>query len=169
MGEFEAMSLERCVATVRAWTEAPWPLTTEQGRAICSKLGWVEDLEKPTFFYVGLGDRSKRDAYFLVHDGGVWSAVFQLTTRVSPEDEQSHGQTVLELSYSLIGELTRLYGTPFVEGSPLEIERVQWDLANGVAIHYAPNTTVLVVFIDSPARTALLDDPRADPNPDERL
>ncbi|WP_371164089.1 DUF6301 family protein [Buchananella felis] len=168
MGEFEAMSLERCVATVRAWVEAPWPLTPEQGRAICSELGWMMDPEKEKFYFTGLGVSWKRDASLTVRDGGVWSAVFQLTTRVSPEDEQSHGQTVLELSYSLIGELTRLYGTPFVEGSPLEIERVQWDLANGVAIHYAPNTTVLVVFIDSPARRALLADPRSDPNPDER-
>ena len=169
MGEFEATSLERCVATVRAWAEAPWPLTPEQGRAICSELGWMMDPEKEKFYFTGLGVSWKRDASVTVRDGGVWSVLFQLTTRVSPEDEQSRGQAVLELSYSLIGELTRLYGTPFVEGSPLEIERVQWDLANGVAIHYAPNTTVLVVFIDSPARRALLADPRSDPNPDERL
>ncbi|WP_371174602.1 DUF6301 family protein [Buchananella felis] len=169
MGEFEAMSLERCVATVRAWAEASWPLTPEQGRAICADLGWVEDLEKPYFYYTGLGNSTKRDAAFTVIYDEVWSAVFQLTTRVSPEDEQSRGQAVLELSYSLIDELTRLYGTPFVEGSPLEIERVQWDLANGVAIHYAPNTTVLMVAIDSPGKTTLLADPRADPNPDERL
>ena len=169
MGEFEAMSLERCVATVRAWAEAPWPLTPEQGRAICSKLGWVEDLEKPTFFYVGLGDRSKRDAYFLVHDGGVWKVLFQLTTRVSPEDAQSRGKTVLELSNALVDALTQLYGNPLREVTSSGMERVEWNLVSGVSIHYAISSRVLIVAVDSPARTALLADPRADPNPDERL
>ena len=169
MSEFEAMSLERCVATVKAWAEAPWPLTPEQGRAICSELGWVEDLEKPTFFYVGLGDRSKRDAYFSVHDGGVWSAVFQLTTRVSSEDVQSHGQAVLELTNALTEELTMLYGNPQCGLTESGKKTVDWRLSSGVVIGYAANTTVLMVFVDSPARTALLDDPRSDPNPDERL
>ncbi|WP_371174609.1 DUF6301 family protein [Buchananella felis] len=168
MGEFEAMSLEQCVATVRAWADASWPLTTEQGRAICSKLGWVEDLEKPTFFYVGLGDRSKRDAYFSVHDGGVWSAVFQLTTRVSPEDAQSRGKTVLELSNALVDALTQLYGNPLREVTSSGMERVEWNLVSGVSIHYAISPRVLIVTLDSPARTALLADPRTDPNPDER-
>ncbi|WP_371151355.1 DUF6301 family protein [Buchananella felis] len=169
MGEFEAMSLERCVATVRAWADAPWPLTPEDGQAICSELGWMMDPEKEKFYFTGLGDSWKRDASLTVRDGDVWSVLFQLTTRVSPEDAQSHGQTVLELTSALTDELTVLYGSPLREFTKSGKERFQWDLANGVSIHYAANTTVLLVFIDSPANTALLADPRADPNPDERL
>ncbi|WP_371177278.1 DUF6301 family protein [Buchananella felis] len=169
MGEFDAMSLERCVATVRAWANAPWPLTPEQGRAICSDLGWVEDLEKPTFFYVGLGDRSKRDAYFSVRDGDIWSLLFQLTTRVDPDEEKSNGKTVLELSNALANALTQLYGNPLREVTSSGMERVEWKLVSGVSIHYAISPRVLIVTLDSPAWTALLADPRTDPNPDERL
>ena len=169
MGEFEAMSLERCVATVRAWADAPWPLTPEQGRAICADLGWVEDSEKPYFYYTGLGDGSKLDAYFSVRDGGVWSLLFQLTTRVSLEDEQSRGKPVLELSNALANALVRLYGNPLREVTGSGMERVQWNLGSGVSIHYAMSFQVLIVAIDSPARRALLADPRSDPNLDERL
>ncbi|WP_371151349.1 DUF6301 family protein [Buchananella felis] len=169
MGEFEAMSLGRCVATVRAWAEASWPLTPEQGRAICSELGWMMDPEKEKFYFTGLGVSWKRDASLTVRDGGVWSVLFQLTTRVSPEDVQSHGQTVLELTNALTEELTMLYGNPQCGLTESGKKTVDWRLSNGVVIGYAANTTVLMVFIDSPARTALMDDPRSDPNPDERL
>ena len=169
VGEFEAMSVERSVAAIRAWADAVWPLMPEDGDAICSRLGWLPDPESSRFYYSGFNDGKDRDISVVAKDGKVWSVTFYLTTRLAVDEVEKNAPFLKELASAVTEQISVEYGKPSRTVTPRGAELIEWELADGVTIDLAHNPRVLMVTVDSPARTALLSDPSADPNPDERL
>ncbi|WP_076465459.1 DUF6301 family protein [Actinomyces mediterranea] len=78
MTDFRTLPAARCLELIHAWTNAPWPLTREQGQAIAVSVGWRAS-DDPENYYSDLAD-TEVDCGFAMFNGEPGDVEFQLTT-----------------------------------------------------------------------------------------
>ncbi len=166
MSNFQTLSTERALKLINTWANAPWPLTLNQGDNIALGLGWSQVEGKPQLFISDLAT-GEGDAFVTTIEGHVGSVDFPLVTRVSREQEAEAGPLNLALYHEVVKALQAIHGKPKLSDDG-RFNSATWTLDSGVTIDLDRSPRFFTVTVDSPARTALLASPGADPNPDEK-
>lgn len=168
MTVFRTLSAVRSLELVHAWANAPWPITWDQAFTIARTLGWTHDPNDEYLFMSELAT-DEADGYFGTFNEAPSSVEFPLTTLADQGCEAETGPQTRALFAQINEVLETEYRTPATEVGPTGIPASIWSLASGASLRIACDDRFILVRVSSPARTALLNDPAADPNPDECL
>ena len=86
--EFKAVSPQRAVEIMKAWSYHPWPITFDEGTRIYTELGMRGDPEEPRFFYSDLAE-TEADSSFIVREYGISSCQVRLSNWLPEEYSES--------------------------------------------------------------------------------
>lgn len=164
MAVFRVLPIERCLELITAWTEAPWPITTEQGRKVAVKLGWIQDRNHSQLFVSELARAGGGDCICNSMDGLTSWVSFPLATRASGEKEEITAPVIAERARQIIELLIEKYGKPTLAEVHDGIKANEWDLTSGASVRINYSRKMLTVAISSPEVVQILNDPRSDPD-----
>ncbi|WP_143180948.1 DUF6301 family protein [Buchananella hordeovulneris] len=164
MAVFRVLPIERCLELITAWTEAPWPITTEQGWEIARALGWEQDPNNTFLFYSELPRGDEGDCICNSMDGLTSWVAFPLATRNSGEKEDVVTPAIAKSAQHLLLLLTENYGGPTLSKSHNGINVNKWELPSGISVRISHSGTMFRVAISSPEVVRVLNDPRSDPD-----
>ena len=147
---------------------APWPITWDQAFTIAHTLGWTHDPNDEYLFMSELAT-DEADGYFGTFNEAPSSVEFPLTTLADQGCEAETGPQTRALFAQINEVLTAEYGVPEMSVTRRGVNSADWKLTSGASLSIGYNDRLIIVTVDSPAQNALLNDPAADPNPDENL
>lgn len=165
MTDFQTLPLKRCIALIYTWLNLPWPVTAQQGHEVALSLGW-RTVEQGPEYYASELSAGAMDSYVTTYNEMLDSVFFPLMVRRSKEERDAFAPLTLAFYESLVKELRVLYGRP-KRGKGRNYQSAEWTLPSGASLSLNNYDIGCDVYVSSPARNAILDDPASDPNPDE--
>lgn len=164
MAVFRVLPIERCLELITAWTEAPWPITTEQGWEIARTLGWEQDPNNTSLFYSELPRGDEGDCICNSMDGLTSWVSFPLATWASDEKEEVTAPAITKRAQQILELLAEMYGKSACVEFEGGVKSAEWELASGAVIEIHYSDKVLMATISSPEVVQILNDPRSDPD-----
>ena len=151
---FYAYPPERVISIVKAWTEAPWPMTLQEAFTLRDQCGWIGDPHDGTFFTTPVSS-GETDGTIMkdTRDRSLVNSInARLTTR-APVELEAHVSAITQSIYTdYRNALTTVYGPP-KEGRDKFGPYSDWTLPSDASINLASVGTFVEVTINSPTET----------------
>ena len=96
--EFKAITPQRAVQIMKAWTYHPWPITFDEGIKIYTSLGFSGDPKQPRYFTSDMSP-TKPDSTSIVRDGHAEDCRMRLSNWL-PEKEWTKSLQYSQSAYT---------------------------------------------------------------------
>ena len=151
---FYAYHPDQMAAIIKAWAEAPWPLTMQEAFTLRDQCGWTASPGCYSSFCTPVSD-GEPDGHILVNygDQSLTSGVdVRVTTRAQFRFEERTTAITGSIYREYLSAFLSLYGRPKEEYEETSLY-VDWILQNGSSIFLSPGSTVIEVYVRSPEAT----------------
>ena len=151
---FYAYHPDQMATIIKAWAEAPWPLTMQEAFTLRDQCGWTASPGCYSSFCTPVSD-GEPDGHILI-DYGAQSLTSGVDVMVTTRAQLSFEERTTAITGSIYREylsaFLSLYGHPKEEYEETGLY-VDWILQNGSSIFLSPGSTFIEVYIRSPEAT----------------
>ena len=151
---FYAYHPDQMATIIKAWAEAPWPLTMQEAFTLRDQCGWTASPGCYSSFCTPVSD-GEPDGHILI-DYGDQSLTSGVDVMVTTRAQLRFGEITAAITSSIYREylsaFLSLYGHPKEEYEETGLY-VDWILQNGSSIFLSPGSTFIEVYIRSPEAT----------------
>ena len=151
---FYAYHPDQMAAIIKAWAEAPWPLTMQEAFTLRDQCGWTASPGGYSSFCTPVSD-GEPDGHILINygDQSLTSGVdVMVTTRAQLKFEERTTAITGSIYREYLSAFLSLYGRPKEEYEETSLY-VDWILQNGSSIFLSPGSTFIEVYVRSPEAT----------------
>ena len=151
---FYAYHPDQMAAIIKAWAEAPWPLTMQEAFTLRDQCGWTASPGCYSSFCTPVSD-GEPDGHILVNygDQSLTSGVdVMVTTRAQLRFEERTAAITGSIYREYLSAFLSLYGRPKEEYEETGLY-VDWILQNGSSVFLSPGSTFIEVYVRSPEAT----------------
>ena len=143
---FYAYHPDQMATIIKAWAEAPWPLTMQEAFTLRDQCGWTASPGCYSSFCTPVSD-GEPDGHILIDYGDQ-----SLTSRAQLRFEERTTAITGSIYREYLSAFLSLYGHPKEEYEETGLY-VDWILQNGSSIFLSPGSTFIEVYIRSPEAT----------------
>lgn len=151
---FYAYPPERVISIVKAWTEAPWPMTLQEAFTLRDQCGWVGSPDGDRYFSTPVSD-GMADSHILIDTGDqslTCGVDIMITTRAVLQFREKTSHITHSIYREYLDAFLKMYGDPKeqLEYTGLYVD---WILPNGSSVLLSPGNTYISVYVRSPEAT----------------
>lgn len=151
---FYAYPPDHIISIVKAWTEAPWPMTLQEAFTLRDQCGWTASPDGDGYFRTPVSD-GEETSHILI-DVGDQSLTCGVDIMVTTRAHLDFQKTASMVTHSIYKEYTNAFSEAY--GSPKETLEatglyMYWIPPNGSSVFLSPNDTYIEVYVRSPEAT----------------